>query len=80
MTKTTDFLNHTTAGTSEVQDIRSYATQDALAKGLVKYGFDTHRYVVVKTLEGRYTAIFPSSNIKDGNMMRYAHRGFMTLG
>lgn len=59
---------------------RSYATEENLMAALEKFGFTGHRMVICKTVEGRWTAVFPVSNIQDGNLMRYAHQGFMTIG
>ncbi len=63
-----------------IENSRSYATEAALVKALTKYGFAQDRYTIVLNRAGRFTAIFPFSNIKDGNVMRYSHRGFMTIG
>ncbi len=63
---------------------RSYATEDALLKGLARLGFADHRYVVVRTVEGKWTAIFPISNITGpqggGYLGLYSQHGFMTIG
>jgi hypothetical protein len=60
--------------------IKSFKNEDNLRKALDKLGFADHRHVVVWTKEGRVTAVFPLSNIQDGNIMRYSYHGFMTLG
>lgn len=59
---------------------KSYATEANLLAALAKLGFADDRYLVVCTRSGHFTAIFPVSNITDGNMTRYARLGFMTLG
>ena len=67
--------------TSEsINNCKSYATQDKLMLSLKKLGFENDRFLIVCNWDGRFTAIFPVSNIEDGNMTRYARHGFMTLG
>ena len=63
-----------------IDSCKSYKTEENLMKALAKFGFDTHRHMIVCTRDGRFTAVFPFSNIQDGNVMLYAYRGFMTLG
>ena len=51
-----------------------------LEKALEKLGFSNDRYIIVWTEKGKVTPIFNFSNIQDGNVMRYACHGFMTIG
>ena len=62
------------------KDTRSYKTLDGLMKALKDYGFANDRHLVVCTEDGRYTAIFPASNVQGGYIGRYACRGFFTIG
>ena len=64
----------------DINTSKSYATKENLVKALIKLDFANDRYVVVCNEAGRFTAIFPLSNIQDGNVCRYANLGFMTLG
>ena len=59
---------------------RTYKTLDGLKKALKDYGFANDRHLVVCTEDGRYTAVFPASNIEGGHIGMYAYRGFFTLG
>ena len=66
-----------------IDNSRSYKTEDNLVKALAKLGWNNtydHRCLIVCNREGRFTAIFPLSNIKDGDLCRYARHGFMTFG
>jgi len=63
-----------------LDECKSYATEENLNKALKKFGFDTHRHVVARTRDGRWTAIFPQSNIQGGYLALYACKGFFTLG
>lgn len=78
---TVDFKNFFGNGNSEnVTTVRSYATEEGLMKGLKKFGFDEDRFLVVKTLENRYTAIFSVSNFSNGGYIGlYSSKGFMTM-
>ena len=67
-----DFMN--------VDNAKSYKTEANLKTALVKYGFDSDFHVIVCNRAGRFTAVFPLSNIKGGYMGRYATRGFLTIG
>jgi hypothetical protein len=64
----------------DIDNQKSYASEERLVKALTKLGFQSHRHLVVCNRAGRFTAIFPVSNIADGNLMRYAIHGFMTFG
>ncbi|OPZ76034.1 MAG: hypothetical protein BWY79_01814 [Actinobacteria bacterium ADurb.Bin444] len=70
-----NFANYFTLDNS-----KSYKTEANLLAALEKLGFREDRYIVCLNLQGRFTAIFPQSNIQDGNAMRYAAHGFMTIG
>lgn len=65
-----------------INSSKSYATKENLAKGLAKLGLADVTHVVVCNDEGRFTAIFPVSFMKDsGHSLFYpAHKGFMVLG
>ena len=63
-----------------INNCTSYTTQGKLLLSLKKLGFENDRFLIVCTWNGRFTAIFPVSNIEDGNMTRYARHGYMTLG
>lgn len=68
--------------------IKSYATRENLVKGLSKLNIEKHRHLVVRNENGRYTAVFPYSNLQNKNYFPnlmhygayYADLGFMTLG
>lgn len=59
---------------------RSYTTEINLEKALKRLNIHDHEYVVARNRTGRWTAIFPFSQITDGNVGRYARLGFMTIG
>jgi hypothetical protein len=64
-------------------DVRAYATVENLQKGLEKLGIADHRHMTVRTMDGKFTAIFPAQNLRDydiGYMGFYSQHGFMTLG
>lgn len=64
-----------------IDNCKSYATEINLIKGLNKL-FDKeeiHRALVVKTRDGRFTAIFPVSAC-GGYLGRFSQHGFMTIG
>jgi hypothetical protein len=65
---------------NNIDTSKSYATEANLHQALVKLGFAADRHLVVCNRQGRFTAIFPASNIGNGDMARYARKGFMTLG
>lgn len=64
----------------DVNITKSYKTLDNLENMLKKLGFDKNLYVVVHTKEGRYTAVFPQSQISDGDVTKFARHGFITIG
>jgi len=59
---------------------RSFATEERLIKKLEGLGFAEDRHLRIQLKDGRWTAIFPASNIQHGNMLRYAFYGFLTMG
>jgi hypothetical protein len=59
---------------------KSYKTLAALQKKLDACGFSEHRHYIVKTVDDRWTAVFPASNIQGGYLGLYACQGFMTIG
>ena len=67
-----------------IDTAKSYKTEANLVKGLEKLGFAKDRHLVVCNREGRFTAIFPASNITGngggGYLGYYACKGFMTVG
>ena len=70
----------------DINTAKSYATKENLNKALVKAGIDDHRHLVVSNDKGRFTAIFPFTNIKDnrygiqGNVSLYPRYGFFIFG
>ena len=62
-----------------IDNSKSYATEQNLLKALEKLGFIDDRFVVVCNRQGRFTAVFGFSNITDGDATRYARHGFMTI-
>lgn len=63
-----------------IDNCTSYATEANLIKALTRLGFVNDRHMVVCNRAGRFTAVFPFSNIQGGYVGLYASRGFMTLG
>jgi len=55
--------------------IASYTTQEKLVAVIGKIGATDHRYAIVRTPAGRWTAIFSFSNLQNGpdqgNLFRY---------
>jgi hypothetical protein len=63
--------------------IKSYKTKENLVKALKGYGIDDHRHLIVCTENGRFTAVFPQSNLKQHDicyMGYYGQFGFMIFG
>lgn len=63
--------------------IRSYKTRENLEAGLKKFGLEKFRHLIVCTETGRFTAVFPFSELKNHEicyMGYFAQFGFMTLG
>lgn len=71
--------SHFTNGETREAPVKSYVSEENLVKALVKLGFDKHRYVIVKTLDDRFTAMFPASEC-NGFMSLFANHGFYTIG
>jgi hypothetical protein len=73
-----------------IDNAKSYATRANLVKALEKAGLAEDRHVVVCNTKGRYTAIFPVSNLsgahgnQPGSPFRatfdYIDAGFMIFG
>lgn len=70
----------------DVDSCKSYATLENLNKALEKIGALEHRHLVVCNSKGRFTAVFPQSNVSDnryglaGNVLFYPTHGFMIFG
>lgn len=64
-----------------IDNMRSYATEENLIKGLNKLFTkeEIYRAFIVKNRAGRFTAIFPVS-AAEGYLGRFAQHGFMTIG
>lgn len=65
-----------------IDNSKSYATEDNLMKALAKLGLDTMRPLVVCNRAGRFTAVFGlhlSGMAASGNVMAAARLGFMTI-
>ena len=63
--------------------IRSYKTLENLEAGLKKFGIDKFRYLVVCNSFGRYTALFPASELEKNNigyLGYFGQFGFITIG
>ena len=60
---------------------RSYASEANLRKALEKFGFHNDRFIVVRTPDGRWTAIFTVAGnfVNCGYIALYASQGFMTI-
>lgn len=65
---------------NNIDNCKSYATEANLIKALTALNIVNDRHLVVCNRAGRFTAIFPASNIKNGDMALYAREGFMTIG
>lgn len=59
-----------------IDDSRSYATEEALHKAIRKYFGDDVRYLVVCNRAGRFTAIFSASFNPNHMPIHFANRGF----
>lgn len=76
----------TTATTNELtlETVTSYASEANLRRALARTGLDTHgcRYMVVRTPEGRWTAIFMATEwlrANGGYVGFAAQHGFMSV-
>lgn len=65
---------------NNINSAKSYANELNLNKALRELEIDQHNPLVVCNKAGRFTAIFRLSDIKDGDMAKFARLGFMTLG
>jgi hypothetical protein len=67
-----------------IDTAKSYATEANLEKALERFGFAAYRHVAVRNREGRWTAIFPLSEITGkggcGYLGLFASKGFKTIG
>lgn len=59
---------------------KSYASVSNLEKALEKHHVADEFHVKCMTTTGRWTAIFPQSNLNGGYVAKYAALGFLTLG
>lgn len=53
------------------KSIASYATKAGLLEAIDSINANDHQFVIVQREDGRWTAIFAFSNIRDGNLFRY---------
>jgi hypothetical protein len=65
----------------EEAEVRSYASEKNLMKALEGFGFTNERYLVVKTFDDRYTAIFSTERFhrEGGYVGLFSQHGFMTF-
>jgi hypothetical protein len=67
-----------------IDQAKSYATEANLVTALTRKGWHDHRHVVVRNRAGRFTAVFPASNLTGpsggGYLALYSSEGFLTLG
>lgn len=59
---------------------KGYATQANLQRALEKHNIADEFHVQCQTTEGKWTAIFPQSNMQGGYIGRYADAGFLMIG
>jgi hypothetical protein len=63
-----------------IDDAKSYATEANLQKKIDRILRKGDRYIIVRNRLGRWTAIFPASNFRDGGYVAYyASHGFITI-
>ena len=62
-----------------IDNAKSYATEENLTKGLTRVGLNDARYLTVCNRDGRFTAIFPMSWNEIGPVS-IAGVGFMVVG
>lgn len=70
MTTTTAPRLYTTNNLNS-KSIASYATKAGLLEAIAGIDANDHHFIIVQREDGRYTAVFAFSNIKDGNLFRY---------
>lgn len=59
---------------------KGYATLANLQKALERANIADEFHVKCLTTEGRWTAVFPQSNMNGGYVGRYADAGFLMMG
>jgi len=64
----------------DIDTMKSYKTEANLIAALERLGFAGDRHFIVCNRAGRFTAIFPFSNIQGGYVGRYSCKGFLTIG
>ncbi|HXQ36084.1 MAG TPA: hypothetical protein VN843_18865 [Anaerolineales bacterium] len=65
-----------------IDNAKSYASEETLMKALQKHGLDKMRPIIVRNREGRFTAIFGlhlSGMAQTGNVTFAAYLGFKTI-
>lgn len=62
-----------------IDECKSYATEQRLTAYLKKYGLEKFRPVVVRNRDGRWTAVF-GAGFCNGCILMVAASGFMVLG
>jgi len=83
MAKSTFKMHHHSGTEDTFPEVKSYKTLENLEAALAKMGIADHRHMVCLTLDGRYTAVFPASSLRERDihyMGFYSQLGFMTLG
>jgi hypothetical protein len=72
-----------TAWSMNIDNAKSYATEENLMKALTKLGFAEDRPLIVRNREGRYTAVFgfhlSGLGLNGGYLAKYASQGFLTI-
>jgi hypothetical protein len=68
------------ANRMNIDESKSYATEENLMKALQKLKLDTFDYLVVRNKEGRFTAIFPLGWNREAQPIWFASNGFMVVG
>ena len=63
-----------------IDDAKSYATEENLLKALTRFGLHTAKHIVVRNRAGRFTAIFGYSWNPTVNAGYIAHAGFKVVG
>lgn len=67
----------------ELNEVRAYATQANLRKGLEKFGLDKYQHIECLTPAGKWTAIFTFANARLVHEQCYlgfaSQYGFMTV-
>jgi len=63
-----------------IDECRSYATEDKLLQGLRMKKLDRFEYLIVKNTQNRFTAIFPLGWNREAQPIWFAQAGFMVVG